>query len=80
MRTSHGYRPLPAEPSGMCAVPARRGEGVRGQWLPGARGRGREKRVVAAKEGGDKYEIYDTCTGAPETLAPPMHVLVTNWL
>jgi hypothetical protein len=39
---------------------------------PGARGRGRQKRVVAAKEGGDKYDNYDICPRAPETLAPPL--------
>jgi hypothetical protein len=43
-----------------------------GSFAPGARGRGRQKsRVVAAKEGGDKYDKYHICPRAPETLAPP---------
>jgi hypothetical protein len=57
-------------------VAARRGGGaVRGgggKLPPGARGRGRQKRVVAAKEGDDKHGKYDICPRAPETLAPPL--------
>jgi hypothetical protein len=50
------------------SVAARRGV-RRGQLPPGARRRGPEKRVVEAKEGGDKHDI---CPLAPETLAPPL--------
>ena len=63
---------------GSGSVAARRGVRM-GQLPPGARGRGRQKRVVAAKEGGDKYDIYDIFPRAPETLEPPLRTNTPYW-
>jgi hypothetical protein len=48
----------------------RRGGG-QGQLPPGARERGRQKRVIGAKEGAINM-TNDICPLAPETLAPPL--------
>jgi hypothetical protein len=52
----------------MKPVAVRRGV-RRGQLPPGATGRGRKKRVVAAKEGSDKYDI---CPWAREAMVSPL--------
>jgi hypothetical protein len=55
-------------------VAARRGGGGQEGAIAAGR-RGRQKRVVAVKEGGDKYDI---CPWAPETLAPPLSPMLPS--
>jgi hypothetical protein len=61
--------PRPMHPVTMKNLVQRRRDGRSGAIVHGRQREGRQKRVVAAKEGGDKYDI---CSRAPETLAPPL--------